>query len=173
MNTDGHGLKIKKSLYLCASVFICGSIVFGCSPKRSTDKPITIEPPPPQPQSQSQPMSVAEAMKLIDSRDDWTKYPPINVPRHPAEKFLKDLTIVIDPGHGGEDGGNSSTQPAGYKAGRGGEKEAHINLRVSLLLERLLKDAGCDVVMTRHGDDTISLRARAEVANNVKRRRDG
>jgi N-acetylmuramoyl-L-alanine amidase len=169
MNTDGHGLKIKKSLYLCASVFICGSIVFGCSPKRSTDKPVTIKPPPPQPVS----MSVAEAMKLIDSRDDWTKHPPINVPRHPAEKFLKDLTIVIDPGHGGEDGGNSSTKPAGYKAGRGGEKEAHINLRVALLLERLLKDAGCDVVMTRHGDDTISLRARAEVANNVKRRRDG
>ena len=171
MNTDEHRLKKTKRLYLCASVFICGSILIGCSPKRSTDKPVTIEPPPPQPVSAS--MSVAEAMKLIDTRDDWTKHPPINVPRHPAEKFLKDLTIVIDPGHGGEDGGNTSTQPAGYKAGKGGEKEAHINLRVALLLERLLKDAGCDVVMTRHGDDTIGLRARADVANNVKRRRDG
>ena len=118
-------------------------------------------------------MSVEQAMKLIDRRDDWTTRPPISVPRHPAEKFLKDLTIVIDPGHGGDDGGNTSTQPTGYKAGRGGEKEAHINLRVALLLERLLKDAGCDVVMTRHGDETIGLRARAGVANNVRRRRDG
>ena len=112
-------------------------------------------------------------MRLIDARAEWTAHPPINVPRHPAEKFLADVTIVIDPGHGGTDGGNSSTKPAGYKAGRGGEKEAHINLRVALLLERLLKDAGVDVIMTRRGDDTIGLRERAEVANNAKRRRDG
>jgi N-acetylmuramoyl-L-alanine amidase len=146
-------------------VFICGSILLGCSPKKPPQPPLTVE--------ERQPMAVPEAMSLIDSRDDWIAHPPINVPRHPAEKFLKDVTIVIDPGHGGTDGGNTSTKPAGYKAGQGGEKEAHINLRVALLLERLLKDAGCDVVLTRHGDDTISLRARAELANSVKRRRDG
>ncbi|MEA2710844.1 MAG: N-acetylmuramoyl-L-alanine amidase [Phycisphaerales bacterium] len=166
MNTDGHGWKNGKLLYLCVSVFICGSILIGCSPKRPpVDKPIVVE--------AAEPMPLAQAMTLIDEREEWTKHPTINVPRHPAEKFLKDLTIVIDPGHGGEDGGASSTQPKGYKAGRRGEKEAFMNLRVGLLLDRLLKDAGCDVVMTRHGDDTIGLRARSEVANNVKRRRDG
>ncbi len=61
-------------------------------------------------------MPLEEAMALIDGRDDWTAQPPINVPRHPAEKFLSGMTIVIDPGHGGEDGGNTSTQPTGYKA---------------------------------------------------------
>jgi N-acetylmuramoyl-L-alanine amidase len=146
-------------------VFICGSILIGCSRTRQPENPLVVREP--------QPMQLDEAMRLIDLRAGWTAHPPINVPRHPAEKFLADMTIVIDPGHGGQDGGNSSTRPAGYKAGRGGEKEAHINLRVSLLLERLLKDAGVDVIMTRHGDDTIGLRERAEIANNAKRRRDG
>jgi N-acetylmuramoyl-L-alanine amidase len=169
MNADERGCKKKNNKsYLRSSAFICGFILLltGCSPKKPVEKPqVAVEEP--------QPMTVPEAMTLIDRRDEWTTLPAINVPRHPAEKFLKDLTIVIDPGHGGTDGGNTSTKPAGYKAGGGGEKEAHINLRVALLLERLLKDAECDVVMTRHGDDTISLRARAEVANNAKRRRDG
>jgi N-acetylmuramoyl-L-alanine amidase len=114
-------------------------------------------------------MPLPSAMKLIDSRAEWTDRQPINVARHPAEKFLKGMTIVIDPGHGGEDGGISSTQPSNYKAGPTGIREADINLRVGLLLERLLKDAGVNVILTRHGDDTISLHARAEVANNAKR----
>jgi len=118
-------------------------------------------------------MPLGQAMRFFDHRDDWTARQPISIPRHPAEKFLKDLTICIDPGHGGSDGGQASTRPAGYKAGPTGEKEAYMNLRVALLLERLLKEAGADVIMTRHGDDTISLRERAEVANNAKRRRDG
>ena len=116
---------------------------------------------------------VTEAMQLIDQREDWSAHPPINIPRHPAEKFLKDLTIVIDPGHGGEDGGNTSTRPAGYKASAAGDKEAFINLRVALLLERLLQDAGVNVIMTRHGDDTISLSDRVEIANDVVRKDGG
>ena len=149
------------------SALICGLILFigGCSGTKKPVEPPTVEPP--------RPMQLEEAMRLIDARDDWAKHPPINVPRHPAEKHLAELTIVLDPGHGGEDGGDNSTRPAGYKAGPAGNKEAHMNLRVGLLLERLLQDAGAHVVMTRRGDDTIGLRERAEVANNVKRRRDG
>jgi N-acetylmuramoyl-L-alanine amidase len=112
-------------------------------------------------------------MTLIDRRAEWTAHPTINIPRHPAEKFLRDLTIVIDPGHGGEDGGGNSKQRPGYKAGPAGEKEAFMNLRVSLLLRRLLDDAGAHVIMTRQGDDTIGLTERAEIANKAKRRRDG
>jgi hypothetical protein len=48
-----------------------------------------------------------------------------------------------------------------------------MNLRVALLLERLLKDAGVQVIMTRHGDDTIDLSERAQVANKAIRTRDG
>jgi N-acetylmuramoyl-L-alanine amidase len=114
-------------------------------------------------------MPLERAMELIDGRDAWTAFPAINVPRHPAEKHLKGLTIVLDPGHGGEDGGDNSTKPPGYKAGPTGAKEAHMNLRVGLLLRRLLVDAGANVIMTREGDDTIGLRERAAVANRAVR----
>ncbi len=119
--------------------------------------------------TQMVPMRLDEAMKLIDSRGDWKEFGPIQVPKHPAEKYLKGMTIVIDPGHGGTDGGDSSTRPAAFKAGPSGTKEAHMNLRVGLLLERLLKDAGVNVILTRHGDETLSLVQRAEVANNAKK----
>src|SRR5688572_25350260 len=176
MNTDGHRLNTKHFSYLCLSVSICGSFLFACSPK----KPIASAPVT-QPASDVSPavitefttqpatrnvLDVSAAFALIDSRDNWETLPPVMIPRDPAEKFLKGLVIVIDPGHGGTDGGNISTRPAGYKAGRGGEREANINLRVALLLERLLKDAGVHVTMTRHGDDSLSLTERAEVANN-------
>ena len=144
------------------TIIVVACLFTGCISKKPPQKP-------PKPE----PMKLDEAMRLIDHRPQWTDRGLIDIPRHPAEKFLKDLTIVIDPGHGGTDGGQSSTRSAGYKAGPTGEKEAYMNLRVALLLERLLKDAGADVIMTRHGDDTVSLRERAEVANNASRRRDG
>lgn len=129
-------------------------------------------PPPPLPTtmpSEPEPMSLGEAMSLIDGRAAWTEFPPINIPRHPAEKYLEDVTIVIDPGHGGEDGGDTSKESAGYKAGPSGVKEAHMNLRVSLLLRKLLADAGANVILTREADDTLSLAERAEVANTARR----
>ena len=145
----------------------CIAAVVGCAHQNLP------KPPAPVTAANAEPMSVDQAMQLIDARDDWRTFPPINVPRNPQEVALKDLTIVIDPGHGGQDGGATSTQRAGYKAGPTGEREAFMNLRVALLLERLLKDAGADVIMTRHGDDTIGLTERAQIANRSKRRRDG
>jgi N-acetylmuramoyl-L-alanine amidase len=140
---------------------VLGLVMVGCARTPREEGPITVVAP--------RPATVAEAMELIDQRAEWTELGQINVARHPAEKYLKGMTIVIDPGHGGTDGGNISTQPAGYKAGHAGEKEAFINFRVAVLLNRLLKDAGVNVIMTRYGDDTISLRERAEVANNAKK----
>lgn len=153
-----------KKAFWATSFFLFPFTLFllaGCIPKKPpTTKPIALE---------KQPAKLEEAMKLLDHRADWAELPPLNVPRYDAEKFIKGMTIVIDPGHGGTDGGNSSTRPAAYKAGPRGEKEAFMNLRVSLLLERLLKDAGVNVIMTRHGDDSLSLGQRAEIANNAKK----
>lgn len=53
------------------------------------------------------------------------------------------FTVVIDPGHGGMDGGAST--PSGVK-------ESHINLEISARLESLLKFMGCHTVMTRNTD---------------------
>jgi N-acetylmuramoyl-L-alanine amidase len=55
-------------------------------------------------------------------------------------------TIVIDPGHGGEDPG---------KVGVGGAYEKDINLQVALKLRSLLAQGGASVVMTRERDHSL------------------
>src|SRR5688572_3164524 len=90
--------------------FICLTLV-GCGrPKQS---------PATQPATARAPMSLESAMRLIDERAAWTDHPPIDVPRHPAEKYLAGWTIVLDPGHGGDDGGASDTRAA-HKRGPAG-----------------------------------------------------
>ena len=54
--------------------------------------------------------------------------------------------IVLDPGHGGEDGG---------AVGQEGIVEKDINLKIALKLKDLLTSAGYDVVMTREEDEAI------------------
>ena len=76
------------------------------------------------------------------------------------------VTVVIDPGHGGEDGGAVSP---------GGVQESHINLAVSKQLRDLLCFAGVPTVMTREEDVTIcdeglgTIRARkaSDIRNRV------
>lgn len=154
-----------KRRWMLRGGFLCLSIILfswspGCSPKKSAE---TIEPATTQPV----PMALDDALKLIDQRADWTQLPPIDVPRHPAEKFLKDWIIVLDPGHGGEDGGDPDSR-ASYKRGPTGVREAHMNWRVAVLLKRLLDDAGAKVILTRNGDETVSLARRAQIANEAK-----
>ena len=68
---------------------------------------------------------------------------------------LRGRRIVLDPGHGG-------TFPGAI--GRGGLKEADVNLGVALYLWGLLRDAGAEVLLTRSSDrdflygETASLR---------------
>lgn len=66
-------------------------------------------------------------------------------------------TVVIDPGHGGNDAGRVSSS---------GVREKDINLDVArdlknMLIERL----GVDVVMTREDDSFLTLPERGEIAN--------
>ncbi len=107
--------------------------------------------------------SVLRAFTTLDERAPWRSWPEREFPRHPAERFLKDWVIALDPGHGGDG------HLPGYKRGPTGVREADINWRVALHLERLLMEAGVHVVMTRSGDHEVSLRQRAEIANHVLR----
>ena len=75
------------------------------------------------------------------------------------------ITVVIDPGHGGEDGGAVSTS---------GEEESHINLDVSLRLNDLLRFTGQRTQMTRTEDisihtegETIRARKASDIRNRV------
>lgn len=55
-------------------------------------------------------------------------------------------TVIIDAGHGGEDGGAVSAD---------GVAESHINLAIAKRVENLLLFLGHDVLMTRTGDEAI------------------
>lgn len=76
-------------------------------------------------------------------------------------------TIVIDAGHGGEDGGAVS---------KNGVIEAHINLQIALKLQKLLEQSGAKVILTRSNDNAIynegkkTLREKkvSDIKNRVK-----
>lgn len=54
--------------------------------------------------------------------------------------------IVVDAGHGGEDGGATSAN---------GVSEANINLSIALKLQNLLEQSGSTVILTRSTDEAI------------------
>ena len=60
--------------------------------------------------------------------------------------------IAIDPGHGGNDSGAIAN----------GIYEKELNLDVSLRVEKLLKEKGIDVVMTRRDDSRPSIKWKSE-----------
>lgn len=89
--------------------------------------------------------------------------PKITVPspnQEPAsgESSLTGKTIVLDPGHGGEDFG---------ACGRQGFLEKDNNLEIALCLKDLLEGAGASVLMTRTDDVFISLYERSFYANDA------
>ena len=75
-------------------------------------------------------------------------------------KKTKDIVIVVDAGHGGEDPG---------AVGKGKTYEKHITLSIAKRLERLIKrEKGMKVVMTRSSDHFVSLSQRVMIAQKAK-----
>jgi N-acetylmuramoyl-L-alanine amidase len=73
---------------------------------------------------------------------------------------LKVRTIVIDPGHGGEDPGTS---------GHFGTREKDITLDIARRLQRRMsRYDGYRILLTRSEDESLSLEARIEFANTHK-----
>lgn len=66
--------------------------------------------------------------------------------------------IVLDPGHGGVDGG----------ACWGGMREKNLTLMIAQRVEAVLRARGFPTAMTRRCDRTVSLGARAAVANGYR-----
>ena len=60
---------------------------------------------------------------------------------------IKTKTVIIDPGHGGIDGGTSAAD---------GTLEKDINLKISLYLKGILENYGAITLMTRDGDYDLS-----------------
>ena len=85
--------------------------------------------------------------------------------RHPPQLSqnsrlpLQGMSIVLDPGHGGEELG--ARAPTGYP-------EKTINLLISQLLEKELASLGAIVYLTRDSDTTLSLKERVSMINELK-----
>lgn len=69
---------------------------------------------------------------------------------------LHNIRIAIDAGHGGDEAGG---------IGCLGDKEKDINLSIAKYIQTELKKRGAHVIMTRSGDNYVSLKDRVEIAN--------
>ena len=81
-----------------------------------------------------------------------------------SEKRKNDVTIVIDPGHGGRDPG---------KVGVNGSLEKDINLAIALRLRDILEGKGINVIMTRTEDvglysESDSNKKRADLNKRIE-----
>lgn len=76
-------------------------------------------------------------------------------------------TVILDAGHGGEDQGAQSAS---------GATEAQTNLKITLKVQKLLEQSGCNVILTRSDDNAIydidkqTLRQKkiSDIKNRVK-----
>jgi N-acetylmuramoyl-L-alanine amidase len=66
--------------------------------------------------------------------------------------------VLIDPGHGGDDPG---------ALGSGGTKESDVNLAIALKLQKALQARGVNAVLTRTGDVSLDLAARARMIDQL------
>jgi len=71
---------------------------------------------------------------------------------------LQNITIVLDPGHGGKE--NGSRGPTGYP-------EKDINLLISQLLAEKLRQKGAVVYLTREDDRELSLQERVDIIQKI------
>ena len=79
----------------------------------------------------------------------------ITVKKKPAS--LSGCTIMLDPGHGGYDGGASCVVSSSAWS------EAKINLAIAQKTKELLESEGAKVIMTRTSDSFLSLTARNQL----------
>ncbi|MEJ6400018.1 N-acetylmuramoyl-L-alanine amidase [Nicoliella lavandulae] len=76
---------------------------------------------------------------------------------------ISEATIVLDPGHGGQDTGTLSH----FGSGADNEEKTY-TLPLALRVNELLKPTFAHVIMSRTTDKTVGLQARADLSNNSK-----
>lgn len=74
-----------------------------------------------------------------------------------GKRPLKNITIAVDAGHGGDEYG---------AIGCSGDKEKDINLAIAKNLQKELEERGAKVVTTREKDTTLSLNDRVKIAKD-------
>jgi len=100
-------------------------------------------------------IDVLETSQVPEKKEETAKVSPL-----PAQP--RPFKLVLDPGHGGEDPG---------AIGPTGLKEKDVVLRISIKVkEKVKKDLGWDVVMTREDDRFIRLEDRTAIASTEEGR---
>jgi N-acetylmuramoyl-L-alanine amidase len=84
-----------------------------------------------------------------------------------ATGHLRIATVLIDPGHGGEDPGATGMYPDGERTATIREKD--VVLKIGLMLSQMLRKALPDkeILLTRSDDTYVTLEKRAEMANKL------
>ena len=83
------------------------------------------------------------------NENGWTVIDPCGDPESVSKIFpIRDVQVVLDPGHGGKDPG---------ARGPTGLKESEVNLEVAVAVSQLLQDEGFSTLLTRSGDYYIEL----------------
>lgn len=101
--------------------------------------------------------SIEHKGKLSGYSSDYNEKNELVIKVNKSYRNLKDLTITVDPGHGGREYG---------AIGCLGEKEKDINLKIALKLKDKLQARGAQVIMTRTDDKDVSLNDRVKTAND-------
>lgn len=78
------------------------------------------------------------------------------MPKISSSNPLKNITVTVDAGHGGNEKG---------AIGCLGDFEKDITLDVALKLQKELRKQGANVIMTRDKDEKVSLKKRVEITN--------
>lgn len=103
------------------------------------------------------PLSQRDGQACISSLDVSLSIQPVLFPRkNEAGKLFQ--TICLDPGHGGKDTGGQS----------GKLVEKRCTLSLAQELEKQLRTAGFNVVLTRTSDKYVGLEDRPELADRLK-----
>ena len=102
------------------------------------------------------PVQPSDDGPLISRQDLASLFDPIIRPTY-IKGFENLNTVVIDPGHGGNDPGGKGPQG----------KESDYALDAALRLQTQLKRSGFRVILTRHDDTFLSLNERTAIAASV------
>jgi N-acetylmuramoyl-L-alanine amidase len=98
-------------------------------------------------------------LKLYFYSKEYYNPKPVVTDEEINEKSLTVKTVIIDPGHGGDDIGAK---------GKKGVMEKDITLAIAFKLSGILQERGYKVVMTRYSDTFVPLKERTGIANNNK-----
>lgn len=100
--------------------------------------------------------------RLVIDLEDKTasQFEPVVIKHRSSAKSERDIIIVLDAGHGGEDPGS---------IGSGGSFEKNITLNIAQRMAKLIDaEPGMQAIMTRSGDYYISPNKRPEIARKHK-----